>query len=238
VIARSWVSISARDGGVAPVRVHVIAEAATAYETARLSSASSAFCDALRPNAPSSMSAVTRAAPKLSPAPTVSTTGTGMPATSAKAPRTQQPGGRSQEQASRRESPTRRPEGAGAARGQGQRVTSRRGRTCIRSCRPRAGGRGHAAERRTSARETWRLSRRPRAHPTRTVSTPSCWPDSGWSTLQRFSSSTRCSHRSFAAARSSATNSVQRRALSRSLDPSERSRPRWRTSGTAVLHVD
>jgi hypothetical protein len=85
VVARSWVSISARDGGVAPVRVHVIAEAATAYETARLSSASSAFCVALRPNAPSSMSAATRAAPKLSPAPTVSTTGTGMPATSAKA---------------------------------------------------------------------------------------------------------------------------------------------------------
>ena len=67
-------SISARDGGTAPLRVHVIAAAVTAYSTAPSSSESSSGRVAPGSSASRSTRAASSAAPKLSPAPTVSTT--------------------------------------------------------------------------------------------------------------------------------------------------------------------
>jgi hypothetical protein len=76
-------SISARDGGTAPVRVQVIADAFTAYVTASSSSTSSSGRMESNSSASRSTSAASSAAPKLSPAPTVSTTVTGTAGTRA-----------------------------------------------------------------------------------------------------------------------------------------------------------
>src|SRR4030095_9625773 len=85
--ARSCASTSILVGGTAPVRVQVTADAVTAYVTARRNTSSPISRSAPGPSACSSPSAAIRAAPKVSPAPTVSATGTGIAGTSTAATR-------------------------------------------------------------------------------------------------------------------------------------------------------
>jgi hypothetical protein len=63
----SRASISLLDGGTAPVRVHVMADAATAYATARASTGWSIGRDDCGPKAASSTRAAMKAAPNLIP---------------------------------------------------------------------------------------------------------------------------------------------------------------------------